>query len=111
MRLPYRRRNDMSVLFRWGCDRKGVCAAVAGIGMVLIACSAVVGATSTDHKVTLEVSNIKLGQVIQTLIGQSGTNIVLAGDVADISITATQNELPLETVLNNVLKGSGVDYW
>lgn len=64
----------------------------------------------TGPLIDLEVTEAPLKTVIQLLMRDSGVNIVLAGDVMDMPVTASIKRRPLETVLRQVLAGSGVNF-
>jgi len=102
----------MAFVLRWGCDRRRMRFAIAGMVVVLIACFGAVGVSGSEQGVLLDVRDARLAEVVLLLTQQSGANIVINPDVADKRITAQLHDLPLERVLDLVVKDiGGVEYW
>ncbi|MEN6520162.1 MAG: hypothetical protein ABFD46_03295 [Armatimonadota bacterium] len=101
----------MIFMHRWGCDRRSVNITVIGMMVVLIACSAAAGVCASDRGVMLDVRDARLNEVVILLTQQSGANIIVNPDVSDKRITAVIYDKPLETVLENVVRTAGVDFW
>lgn len=99
----------MSFVRGWRCDRISK-KAIAGLVVILIAGSASIG-VKAEQGVMLDVRNAKLGDVVMMLTQQSGANISISPDVADKPVTAHFDGLPLDKVLDYVVKTAGVDYW
>lgn len=60
---------------------------------------------------SLDVTDTPLKTVIQLLMRDSGINIILAAnDKMNVPITATLRNLPLESILKNVLASAGLNY-
>jgi general secretion pathway protein D len=101
----------MSLKLRWVCDKTLVRLAIASL-VVIIACSAAVGASGSGRGLILDVRDARLADVVLLLTSQSGANIVINPDVADMRVTAMISDQPLETILENVVRNTaGVEFW
>lgn len=101
----------MSFISRWICDKTLVRLAIVSL-VVVIACSAAVGASTSNRGLLLDVRDARLADVVVLLCSQSGANIVINPDVADKRVTAMISDKPLETILENVVRSTaGVDFW
>ncbi|MEN6372046.1 MAG: hypothetical protein ABFD64_08540 [Armatimonadota bacterium] len=101
----------MIFMHGWGCDKRIINFTVIGIMVLIIACSAAVGVCASDRGVMLDVRDARLNDVVVLLTQQSGANIIVNPDVSDKRITAVVYDKPLETVLENVVRTAGVDFW
>lgn len=102
----------MAFMHRWGCERKRTLRVISSVATILLVFSTMVTAGGAERGVLLDVRDARLAEVVLLLTQQSGANIVINPDVADKRVTAHLDGLPLESVLDHVVKKmAGVDYW
>lgn len=102
----------MAFMHRWGCDLNRVRLTMAGLGVCLIACSATICLGASDQGVLLDLRDARLQEVVSMLTAQSGANIVILPEAAEKRVTAHIDGLPLDTVLDLVVRDTaGVDYY
>lgn len=66
---------------------------------------------SAASAISLQIKDLPLKEVVMLLTQQSGTNIVIVDDAnLDKKITASLNDLPIESALDYVVKNAGVSY-
>jgi type II secretory pathway component GspD/PulD (secretin) len=79
---------------------------------MILACSAVVGASGSGKGIMLDVRNARLEDVVLLLTQQSGVDIIINSDVANKQVTAQLYDKPLDVILEYVVKNTaGVDFW
>ena len=71
-----------------------------------ISCSALAA-----NGIMLQIKDAPLKEVVMLLTQQSGANIVIADDSKlEKKVTASLNDIPLESALNHIVKSAGVSY-
>lgn len=101
----------MLLSLRWWCKKAYVSIAVVLAIVASLAFAAGSGAVEDSSGVMLDVKDAPLAQVVLMLTQQSGMNIVIADpEVNAKRVTAHLDGLPLEKVLDYVLKPAGIRY-
>ncbi|MCX6346043.1 MAG: secretin and TonB N-terminal domain-containing protein [Armatimonadetes bacterium] len=96
------------ILKRWQ-DISATAASVAK--MSCVAAIAIVAFAGSAMAIDLEVKDCPLKQVINTLIINTGSDIMIVDDAKlDKRVTATLKNRTLESALDTILEGSGVSY-
>jgi len=86
---------------RWGEDNKGQVS--PGLKMLSIT-------VTKENKVTLEVNNADLDQVIRSIVLQSGINVIIYETISGAA-SAKVDSLPLDDVLRFLLQNTKYTFW